>query len=136
MFLARDNKLGRRVAIKFLISGQKRFGDRFTIEARATARCQHENIVVIYEADEWQGKPYMALEYLEGEALARQLDGGKTLAPSRAIELIVQVVRALARAHELEIVRFVRRRRARDHRADRHHRCLGAPRPRGIGPVS
>ena len=57
VFLARDNKLGRRVAIKFLAAKSKRFTERFLVEARATARCSHENIVVIHEVDEYLGIP-------------------------------------------------------------------------------
>jgi hypothetical protein len=103
VFLARDTRLARLVALKFLGHASRELTERFLVEARATARCQHENIVVIYEADEWQGKPYMALEYLEGEPLSKLLERG-TLAPSRALEIIVPVVRALARAHEHGIV--------------------------------
>jgi serine/threonine protein kinase len=103
VFLARDTRLARLVALKFLGLSSEDLTRRFLVEARATARCQHENIVVIYEADEWQGRPYMALEYLEGEPLAKSLES-RRLPPSRAIEIVVQVVRALARAHELSII--------------------------------
>ncbi|MDX2091844.1 MAG: protein kinase [Kofleriaceae bacterium] len=103
VFLARDVRLARLVALKFLGHASRELTERFLVEARATARCQHENIVVIYEADEWQGKPYMALEYLEGETLSKLLENGP-LAASRALELIVPVVRALVRAHEHGIV--------------------------------
>ncbi|TMQ11579.1 MAG: AAA family ATPase, partial [Deltaproteobacteria bacterium] len=47
VFLARDLRLGRRVAIKFLQSNQPELTQRFLVEARTTARCQHDNIVVI-----------------------------------------------------------------------------------------
>ena len=103
VFLARDTRLARLVALKFLGHASRELTDRFLVEARATARCQHENIVVIYEADEWHGKPYMALEFLEGETLSKLIERG-TVAPSRAIEIVVPVVRALARAHEHGIV--------------------------------
>ena len=69
VFLARDTKLGRRVAIKFLAAKSKKFTERFLVEARATARCSHENIVVIHEVDEYLGMPYMVLEYVEGATL-------------------------------------------------------------------
>jgi len=103
VFLARDLKLGRRVAMKFLTSSSPKFTERFVIEARATARCSHENIVVIHDVAELKGLPYMVLEYVEGTSLAR-LMSGKKLAPGRAIELIIPVVKALARAHEMNIV--------------------------------
>lgn len=103
VLLARDTRLARLVALKFLSVGGDQLVGRFLVEARATARCQHENIVVIYEADEWNRLPYMALEYLEGETLADTAARGP-LTASRAVELMVPVVRALARAHEHAIV--------------------------------
>src|SRR5262249_21335306 len=59
VFLARDDRLGRRVAIKFLQTGNPELTRRFLIEARATAQCSHENIVVIHEVGEVEGSPYM-----------------------------------------------------------------------------
>jgi hypothetical protein len=103
VFLARDTRLGRLAALKFLAIDAPQLVERFLVEARATARAHHENIVVVYEADEWNGQPYLALEYLEGEPLSRLL-GGRALPVRRALELMVPVARALARAHELGIV--------------------------------
>jgi len=103
VFLARDNKLGRRVAIKFLLSSGKKFVERFLVEARATAQCNHENIVVIYEAEEYLGMPYMVLEYVEGTTLGKLMEG-KRLPVGRTIELVIPVVKALARAHSENIV--------------------------------
>ncbi|HYD40403.1 MAG TPA: protein kinase [Anaeromyxobacter sp.] len=103
VFLARDTKLGRRVAIKFLRTQDPALVERFVLEARATARCSHENIVTLYEADAHQGRPYMVLEYLEGRTLA-QLAGAKPLPPGRAVELMGPVLRALACAHAQGIV--------------------------------
>ena len=74
VYAARDLKLGRRVAMKFLRHVDREVLDRFLIEARATAQCSHDNIVIIYEVDEWQGMPYMVLELLEGRPL-RELMG-------------------------------------------------------------
>src|SRR5688572_13329159 len=69
VFLARDTRLARLCAIKLLHAyGGERAG-RFLAEARATARCQHEHIVGVYEVDEVQGCPYMVLEYLDGRTL-------------------------------------------------------------------
>jgi hypothetical protein len=102
--LARDTRLGRRVAMKFLASAASRVGrERFLSEARATARCSHENIVVIHDADIHDGLPYMVLEYLEGATLARTI-AGRRIGAGQAVELIVPVVRALVRAHEFGIV--------------------------------
>ena len=104
VFLARDTKLGRRVAIKFLNSTDPEAGRRYIAEARATALCSHENIVVIYEAEETDRRHYMVLEYLEGHSLSSLLSGGRPLGPGRAVELIVPVVRALVCAHAQGIV--------------------------------
>jgi serine/threonine protein kinase len=104
VFLARDTKLGRRVAIKFLHTQDPALVDRFVLEARATARCSHENIVTLYEADTFNGRPYMALEYLEGDTLAALIRDAGPMPPSRAVELVVPVLRALTVAHAEGIV--------------------------------
>jgi serine/threonine protein kinase len=104
VFLARDTKLGRRVAIKFLHTEDPALVERFVLEARATASCSHENIVTLYEADAHEGRPYMALEYLQGETFAALLADGRPMPPSRAVELVVPVLRALSRAHAEGIV--------------------------------
>jgi serine/threonine protein kinase len=103
VFLARDTRLGRRVAIKFLHATSPEVTKRFILEARATARCSHENIVIIYEVGEYQGSPFMVLEYVQGTPLNKVI-AGQRLPPSRAVEIMVPVVRALATAHALGIV--------------------------------
>ncbi|NVB77911.1 MAG: protein kinase [Kofleriaceae bacterium] len=107
VYAARDLKLGRRVAMKFLRHVDREVLDRFLIEARATAQCNHDNIVIIYEVDEYAGMPYMVLEYLEGKSL-RDFMGpfgqGEPIPASRVVELVLPVARALARASELGIV--------------------------------
>ena len=107
VYAARDLKLGRRVAMKFLRHIDREVIDRFVVEARATAQCSHDNIVIIYEVDEFQGMPYMVLEFLEGKTL-RDVMGpfgqGEPLPPSRVVELILPVARALDHAHAEGIV--------------------------------
>ena len=103
VYEARDTKLGRRVAIKLLHRLSRDVADRFLIEARATARCTHENIVVIHEVDEYQGAPYMVLELIEGRSL-REVRGSQPMESMRVVELILAVARALQRAHGLGIV--------------------------------
>jgi len=102
VFLARDIKLGRKVAIKFLLQNDPNFVRRFLVEARATARCTHENIVTIFEVGEHEGLPFMVLEYLEGKTLTQILESKPTI--RQFIELIIPVVRALERAHSHGIV--------------------------------
>ena len=102
VYAARDLKLGRRVAIKLLLDRDREVAERFLIEARATAQCNHDNIVIVYEVDEYAGTPYMVLELLEGQTLRAVM--GRRLAPSRVVEIGLQIARALARAHERGIV--------------------------------
>jgi serine/threonine protein kinase len=101
--LARDIRLGRRVAIKVLTKGSPRLAQRFLSEARTTARLAHENIVVIHEVGEHAGVPYMVLEYLVGTPLSGLVQNGG-IPWGRAVELVVPVVRALVHAHEHGIV--------------------------------
>jgi eukaryotic-like serine/threonine-protein kinase len=118
VFLALDTKLHRRVAIKFVHTNDRQMTERFLDEARTTARCQHENIVVVHEVNEQDGNPYMVLEYLEGESLRQYLD--RTAAASstdstgahrsaalpveEAVAIITSVVRALECAHGRGII--------------------------------
>ena len=111
VYLARDLRLGRRVAIKRLSQPGPGLAGRFLREARTTARCTHENIVVIYEVGEQDGEPYMVLEYLEGQTLRQWMREHAAVAgehapvpPGRVVELMLPVVRALAYAHERGIV--------------------------------
>jgi serine/threonine protein kinase len=121
--LARDLQLGRLVAVKMLTRpGAGVHRDRFLAEARATARCRHENIVVIHDMGVHDDQPYLVLEYLRGQTLRQSMDarlGGAfdvhdssgsfgrppaPLAPGRVAEIMVPVVRALVCAHGMGII--------------------------------
>jgi len=104
VFLARDLRLGRRVAIKFLQTNQPELTQRFLVEARTTARCQHDNIVVIYEVGEHTGSPYIVLEFLSGKPLTHLTENGQRLPYSRTVEIMCSILRALQCAHEHGIV--------------------------------
>ncbi|MDP3238660.1 MAG: protein kinase [Myxococcales bacterium] len=104
VFLARDLRLGRRVAIKFLRTHSADMTKRFILEARTTAAVAHENIVVIFEVDAWQGSPFMVFEFLQGKPLTKVVPDSKPVAVGRAVELMIPVVRALASAHSQGIV--------------------------------
>lgn len=101
--LARDPRLGRRVAIKVIAESKKALRERLLVEARNTARCRHENIVVIFEVGEIDGFPFLVLEYLEGQALGELLEGN-TLSPRRAVEIALPIARALEAAHAMGVV--------------------------------
>jgi serine/threonine protein kinase len=104
VFLARDLRLGRRVAIKFLQTNQPELTQRFLVEARTTARCQHDNIVVIYEVGEHNGSPYIVLEFLSGKPLTHLTENGQRLPYTRTVEIMCSILRALQCAHEQGIV--------------------------------
>ncbi|HWU90453.1 MAG TPA: serine/threonine-protein kinase, partial [Kofleriaceae bacterium] len=105
VFAARDTKLGRKVAIKFLTGDtDPEVTARFILEAKATARCSHENIIVIHDVGERGGHPFMVLEHLEGAPLTRLLQTSRKLPAAQAVELMVPVVRALTVAHAHNIV--------------------------------
>jgi serine/threonine protein kinase len=104
VFLARDLRLGRLVAIKFLQTQQPELTQRFLVEARTTARCQHENIVIIYEVGEQGGAPYIVLEFLRGTPLSHVIENEQRLPYTRAVEIMCSVLRALQCAHGQGIV--------------------------------
>ncbi|WP_437958415.1 protein kinase [Sorangium sp. So ce119] len=119
VYLARDTKLGRLVALKVLLRYSGHRIERFLAEARATARCRHDNIVVIHEVDEIREYPYLVLEYIKGPTLREWMaqrehpgasgsPGAHTppgpRAPNVVLELMTPVVRALVCAHERGIV--------------------------------
>ncbi|HWU88652.1 MAG TPA: protein kinase [Kofleriaceae bacterium] len=104
VFLARDLRLGRRVAIKFLQTNQPERTRRLLVEARATARCQHDNIIVIHEVGEHKGAPYIVLEYLHGEPLTALIEHCQRLPPTLAVEVMCSILRALSCAHQAGIV--------------------------------
>jgi serine/threonine protein kinase len=103
VYLARDTRLARRVAIKFMQHADCSMDERFLLEAQATARCSHENIVVIHDVKEHHGVPFMVLEYLKGQTIS-ELVGHDRMPPGRAVQLMVPVVRALVCAHQHKIV--------------------------------
>jgi len=101
--LARDVRLGRLVALKFIIPSSPEIARSLLVEARATAKCRHENIVVIHDMNEYLGMPYLVLEYLEGKPLSR-LHRETPLPLLRIIKVMLDVARALEHAHRAGIV--------------------------------
>lgn len=102
VYLARDVRLGRRVALKFVRSdhaGRAVVGRRFLAEARATARFSHPNIVTIYDMGEHQGAPYLALEFIEGQSLRQRMREQPRCGPRDAARYGVAIASALREAH-------------------------------------
>lgn len=106
VYRARQKALGREVALKMVLSGQFAGAyelERFRTEAMQMAKLQHANIVQIYEIGEFDGRPYLALEYLPGGSLAKVLES-KPLGPMPAAELVETLSRAAHHAHERGII--------------------------------
>ena len=106
VYRGRDEMLDRDVAVKVMSKGlaDADARARFLREARAAARLQHPNIVVIYELGEHEGAPFMVLELLEGVDLQRAIDGGIRPDPRATLPVVLQLLAGLGHAHEHGIV--------------------------------
>jgi serine/threonine protein kinase/Tol biopolymer transport system component len=106
VYRATDTNLGRDVAIKVLpaeVAQDPERLDRFQREAHLLASLNHPNIAAIYGLEEVEGKPFLALELVEGEDLKQRLERG-ALPVEEAIAIASQVARALEEAHDKGIV--------------------------------
>jgi serine/threonine protein kinase len=106
VYRAEDLKLGRVVALKFLsekTAASPALLERFSREARAISALNHPNICTIYEIDEFDGQPFIAMEFLEGKSLDQEA-AGRVLPAQRIIELGIQLADGLDAAHSKGIV--------------------------------
>ena len=106
VYKAEDLKLKRFVTLKFLpfhLADESELRERFLIEAQAAAALSHPNICVIHEVAETEGRPYIAMEFVEGETLRDKIKRGP-MPPAEASEIIAQVAAGLAAAHAKGIV--------------------------------
>lgn len=106
VYLAEDAKLNRKVALKFLPANASQDDElriRFTREAQATAKLNHPHIVTIYEVDELNGRPFYAMEYIEGETIDSKIRTGQ-LSLEQITEIIRQCADALDEAHKNGVV--------------------------------
>ena len=106
VYLARDPALDRAVAIKFLREGfdNQEMRERFEREARAAGRLSHPNIVTIYEFGIFDGRPFIAMEFVRGEPLSKLIRRREPIPLVRKLEMMEGLCSGLAHAHKTGMV--------------------------------
>jgi eukaryotic-like serine/threonine-protein kinase len=107
VFLAEDEQLGRKVALKLLYSRfaeDPGFVERFRREAQAAAGLQHPNVVNVYDRGSYDGTYYIAMEYLPGRSLKQLIRQEAPLDPVRAIDIALQILKAARFAHRRGVI--------------------------------
>ncbi|MBZ0115520.1 MAG: protein kinase, partial [Sandaracinaceae bacterium] len=106
VYIALNERLQKRVALKLMkpeVATDPAFVDRFKREAVAASRVRHPGLIEIYDADVHEGLPWIAMELLEGESLRARLDRAP-IAPTEAVDVVVEALDALAIVHDAGIV--------------------------------
>jgi serine/threonine protein kinase len=107
VYLARDPDLDRQLAIKLVkddLSDDPELRERFTREARSAARLRHHNIITVFDIGEYEGRPFIAMEFIPGESLADVIRRGEVVETGRALGWMESLAAGLAHAHKSGIV--------------------------------
>ena len=107
VFLAEDEQLSRKVALKLLyerFAADPDFVERFRREAQAAAGLQHPNVVSVYDRGRYEDTYYIAMEYLPGRSLKQLIREEAPLEPLRAIEIAIQILKAARFAHRRGVI--------------------------------
>jgi serine/threonine-protein kinase len=107
VYLARDEELGRPVAVKVLaehLADTPGFRDRFLREAKLAAQLSHPNIVQVFDVGEDEGRPFIVMECVAGSTLADELKQRGPLEPAEVVDLALQVCGGLEHAHAAGLV--------------------------------
>jgi serine/threonine-protein kinase len=107
VFLAEDQQLGRKVALKLLhrrFAEDPGFVERFRREAQAAAGLQHPNVVSVYDRGSHDGTYYIVMEYLPGRTLKQVIRDEAPLDPVRAIDITIQILKAARFAHRRGVI--------------------------------
>ncbi len=107
VYLARDQLLGRQVAVKLLhhrFAEDQEFVERFRREASSAASLSHPNVVAIFDRGEWDGTYYIAMEYLPGRSLKAVVRERGPSDPAAAIDIVVQILHAARFAHRRGVI--------------------------------
>lgn len=107
VFKAWEDSLQRFVAIKMLgdqLTDDENLVARFLREARSVADLNHPNVVQVFAVDTHEGRPYFAMEYVEGDSLSELIRTSRKIDPKRAITLVKEVASGLSAAHDKGVV--------------------------------
>jgi len=101
VYKAFDPQLKRHVALKFLKGGEPQWDNRFLQEAQAQAQVDHEHVCKVYEVGLYEGRPYIAMQYVAGKTLG---DAAREMVLEQKVKVMKQVAEAVHAAHRLGLI--------------------------------